>query len=82
MDENAKEFIVIFNTERRMVDPDDQWSNLTPPLTLDQMRRLEELSLQDHAPGVTLTCSSCTSAGVCALAFDGYNTDGDCLMTK
>jgi hypothetical protein len=80
--ENAKEFQVIFTTNRFMTSPDDEWSDMFPPLTLAQMRRLEELALEDNAPEVTMTCSTCTAASVCALAFDPYNTDGDCLMTK
>lgn len=28
------------------------------------------------------TCDMCTSAPTCSLAFDGYNTNGDCLLEK
>lgn len=28
------------------------------------------------------TCDDCTAAQTCSLAFDGYNTNGDCLLSK
>ena len=28
------------------------------------------------------TCDSCNDAPICKLAFDAYNTNGDCLMSK
>lgn len=28
------------------------------------------------------TCDDCKIANICTLAFDGYNTDGDCLYDK
>lgn len=28
------------------------------------------------------TCDSCPTAPTCRLAFDGYNTNGDCLAEK
>jgi hypothetical protein len=28
------------------------------------------------------TCSTCTGSGFCPYSYDGYNTDGDCLMDK
>jgi hypothetical protein len=29
-----------------------------------------------------ITCETCASNDVCSLAFDPYNTDGDCLAMK
>lgn len=31
---------------------------------------------------IVFTCDSCERAPVCKLAFDPYNTDGDCLWDK
>jgi hypothetical protein len=30
----------------------------------------------------SFTCYDCTRASVCTLAFDSYNTQGDCLWSK
>ncbi len=29
-----------------------------------------------------ITCTNCPDNDVCEFAFDGYNTDGDCLADK
>ena len=34
------------------------------------------------AEDVRFTCDECALAPRCALAFDHYNTDGDCLASK
>lgn len=36
----------------------------------------------EHGPKDGFTCDSCAHAPCCALAFDAYNTDGDCLADK
>lgn len=35
-----------------------------------------------HLQAEELTCSTCSDANICKLAFDPYNTDGDCLLGK
>jgi hypothetical protein len=35
-----------------------------------------------HTTMPTFTCSACSINDVCLLAFDAYNTDGDCLLDK
>jgi hypothetical protein len=35
-----------------------------------------------YAPPESYTCDGCTLVRVCLLAFDGWNTDGDCLREK
>ena len=41
----------------------------------------EQLAV-DLEPHGSFTCDNCTRAPVCDLAFDAYNTDGDCLASK
>jgi len=44
---------------------------------IEEMRkRYPELRIEDY------TCYHCRSWQVCEFAFDGYNTDGDCLAEK
>jgi hypothetical protein len=35
-----------------------------------------------EAHGITITCENCPQADRCDYAFDGYNTNGDCLAEK
>ena len=37
---------------------------------------------ESFRPFSEYTCAECPSAPKCEFAFDGYNTDGDCLETK
>lgn len=74
---------------RVQVNPDDQWSDLSPPLTPEQMQRAADLTrlimvdtFGEMYATAEMTCSRCLAAPTCALAFDCYNFDGDCLMEK
>lgn len=37
---------------------------------------------QSQADKMSFTCDECSHAPLCTLSFDGYNTDGDCLLSK
>lgn len=73
---------------RRPVNPNDEWSDLRPPLTQEQMQRAADLTRQIMAEdyprfaAAELTCERCLAATTCPLAFDSYNFDGDCIMEK
>jgi hypothetical protein len=45
--------------------------------------RLKELRNVNNPHDVKpLTCRDCPEEEICPLAYDPYNTDGDCLMMK
>jgi len=64
---------------------EDQWVRETP-LTPQELAayRAEQVAFQEEHFGPTqkYTCDECGLAPKCKLAFDGYNTDGDCLYEK
>jgi len=43
---------------------------------------LKELIERARDPIESLTCYDCCQWAKCEFAFDGYNTDGDCLADK
>lgn len=65
-------------------DPKNEWLwavALTPEEL--QQTRLEAVSAWPwDAPPEKYTCDECALALRCSLAFDSYNTDGDCLYEK
>lgn len=80
---------IILYDSRKPIDPDDSLSDFHPPLTPEQMVRLVVLTKQGmledgfgYYADKEMTCSRCLSAPTCALAFDSYNFDGDCIMEK
>lgn len=63
----------------------DEWTREVP-LTPEELAayRLQQIKWGDElglSPDV-FTCDNCALAPKCKLAFDGYNTDGDCLYSK
>jgi hypothetical protein len=61
------------------------WMRETP-LTDEEVERLRKRAMADYSkmgygPG-KFTCDDCVDKRICTLAFDLYNTDGDCLMMK
>jgi len=57
------------------------------PLTDDELkkeraRRVEWLDEHFEMKVGKFTCDDCSMVRDCTLAFDGYNTDGDCLYDK
>lgn len=63
----------------------DVWTRDTP-FTSEQLKAfrakmVEHCNELGRAPE-KFTCDDCARASKCKLAFDGYNTDGDCLYSK
>lgn len=50
---------------------------------LAQMRAETEEQLRSYGyTDIVFTCSTCVYAPTCEYAYDGYNTNGDCLQDK
>lgn len=45
-------------------------------------RGCEDCDYSGYLPRDLFTCSVCNQAETCDLAWDAYNTDGDCLAEK
>jgi len=57
------------------------------PLTPNQMAEFRKEQVKRAGEIIKdvpekFTCDDCGLAGVCRLAFDSYNTNGDCLYDK
>ena len=56
------------------------------PLTDEEVKNLRERALAGYEKAGycpdKFTCDDCEDKNRCTLAFDLYNTDGDCLMMK
>lgn len=68
-------------------DPNNQWDWLNPmtPEELAEYRKQQiEWARKLIVFGSTpeFTCDNCVHANKCTLAFNAYNTDGDCLWEK
>jgi len=68
------------------VREDNRWL-FKNPRTPEQMAECRKESVAEAAkavknPPTAFTCDECGIANVCTLAFDLYNTDGDCLYDK
>lgn len=65
------------------VDPADPHT-LRAPRSAEALAEIRRQSVAERplAAGAAFTCDTCTSAPRCLLAFDPYNTDGDCLWEK
>lgn len=62
--------------------PDDPWTH-AEAITQDECDQLAKVSGEaDDRAVEEYTCRLCAARFTCALAFDGYNTDGDCLAEK
>lgn len=69
-----------------MSAPNDPWT-LPSPMTEPELVLLEQRCRTDLAAlgvgeSVKITCSDCARRATCVLAFDSYNTNGDCLYDK
>lgn len=67
------------------LDPHDPWiyARAQPQHRLDVLR--DEVSRHCAKAGYPIavfTCDGCAMVTRCTLAFDPYNTDGDCLLDK
>ena len=72
--------------------PDDQWTweRMSSPseLRIARERSLREVRIigspeyADKVDKEGFTCDDCSHAALCVLAFDSYNTNGDCLLEK
>ncbi len=64
---------------------EDQWVRAVPltpeELSVHRAKQVEFCNQMGSAPE-KFTCDGCGFAPSCKLAFDGYNTDGDCLYEK
>ena len=47
-----------------------------------RLMELREAFYREREGEEGCTCDMCPLVAVCALAFDGYNTGGDCLYSK
>jgi hypothetical protein len=65
---------------------EERFADLKTPRTPDELAELRHESLererQEGRKVSEFTCDGCTLAPVCFFAFDGYNTDGDCIASK
>ena len=64
----------------------DEWTR-EKPLSEDELATLRKecVKREEDLGGRCLrkfTCDECSRASICRLAFDGYNTNGDCLYEK
>lgn len=71
---------------KRERDKDNEWL-WKVALTKEEIAksREEAITYQSELMGVTpdrFTCDDCKMSDRCSLAFDSYNTDGDCLYEK
>ena len=73
---------VVDHGDEDSVDP--VWWERETPLTPEEVvtYRAEVVASQEGDPSTVLTCDTCPRANICTLAFDTYNTDGDCLAEK
>jgi len=69
----------------RLTEEADPWSwqePSTPRQLLDSRAASVLLNGQKAESIGYFTCDNCTHAAKCVLAFDSYNTNGDCLASK
>lgn len=74
------------NERNGHVNPDKKWATveeiISPPLyTPAQLVELRAATVKEVGER-EFTCDTCAWASHCEFAFDGYNTDGDCLAGK
>lgn len=74
-------------SDKRERRKDDPWLYVVPR-TDDELRAERAESIAWHAEhhgriiDRGFTCDNCPMKAICSLAFDGYNTEGDCLYDK
>lgn len=62
-------------------DPEDEWMYVRD-LTDDELADVRALQIESNHDTDGYTCDTCQLARRCTLAWDQYNTDGDCLLEK
>ena len=48
----------------------------------EERKSVRTSDARGSAPDTSFTCDECRDAPICVLAFDPYNTNGDCLAEK
>ena len=80
------EFFSIHDYLPRGIKKDvNEWTRETPLSPIELMAERRDMHARNNELGYTpdrYTCDDCAFAPRCKLAFDGYNTDGDCLYSK
>lgn len=64
----------------RELDPNNKWLYkiaMSPAEVAERRKMMAEFNEVDK-----YTCDDCSQAPICTLAFDSYNTNGDCLYEK
>lgn len=51
-------------------------------LHIRRLQLVEDLFVTGHSETVKITCDMCDKKDSCDLAYDAYNTNGDCLAAK
>lgn len=51
-------------------------------LQVDRLKFAENIEERNLNPATVCTCDGCSRRRICTLAYDGYNTNGDCLYDK
>lgn len=67
---------------RQRKDDGLEWET---PLTEEELAELRESAVKfcnEHGYSDNFTCDRCDARFTCTLAYDAYNTDGDCLAEK
>jgi hypothetical protein len=65
-------------------DYDPRW-DLKRPRSMWELVQLRTKSINEYREGMIVdefTCDHCAQVSYCSLAFDIYNTDGECLYAK
>lgn len=87
----SAQFHTAFYGGRTSADPADHSSELSPPLSEDQVVALRGIVVDLYKAlngekaivlGGGYTCDGCAARFTCPYLFDDYNTDGDCLAEK
>lgn len=63
----------------------DGWTTkdpLSPADLADERERMVRIYAAEGIEISSFTCDECSARFKCVLAFDAYNTDGDCLAEK
>lgn len=60
--------------------PEDEWTWLEPLTDAEDAELVAAVDREDSAEAYT--CYDCPARRTCALAWETYNTDGDCLAEK
>lgn len=73
----------IHSANARETDKDGVFTKrLATPGELVSLRKAAAIDLAKRRIPDKFTCDMCVDAARCSLAFDPYNTNGDCLASK